>query len=124
MSRPLKKASKLRRPFKTYFTPDELAIIDEKAESAGLPLSTFIREATLGKRIISVPTVNVRQWSELSRLSSNLNQLTAHLNLDGEPLSTFEWREIFFAVQEARQAADQVRIALTTGIDPDVHQDQ
>jgi hypothetical protein len=117
MSRPLIKASELRRQFKAYFTAEELAGINAKATGAGLPISAFIREASLGKRIIQVPTVNAGQWAELARLAGNLNQIAAYLNSHDAPISATEWRDIFFAVNEARRAADQVRVAITTAAD-------
>jgi len=55
-------------------------VLEDKAQAAGLPLSTFIREAALGKKISPLPTVNAKRWAELAPLQSNLNQLLRHLN--------------------------------------------
>jgi hypothetical protein len=80
MGRPLIKSEQLRIKAECYFSPLEKEIITEKANLAGLPFSTFIRETALGKKITALPTGNIQHWQELARTTANLNQISKQLN--------------------------------------------
>lgn len=80
MGRPLLRGAMLRQKVDCYLAPGEKAAIEQKAKVAGLPLSTFLREAALGNRISPLPTINAQRWSELAPLQANINQLLRHLN--------------------------------------------
>ena len=80
MGRPLIKLEQLRIKTECYFSPLEKETITEKANLAGLPFSTFIRETALGKKITALPTVNIQHWQALARTTANLNQLAKQLN--------------------------------------------
>jgi hypothetical protein len=70
----------LRQKVDCYLAPSEKADLEHKAKLAGLPLSTFLRESALGKKISPLPTVNAQRWAELAPLQANLNQLLRHIN--------------------------------------------
>jgi hypothetical protein len=42
------------RPVKVYLSPPERAVLEEKAESSGLPLAVFLRNVGLGISVTSV----------------------------------------------------------------------
>ena len=59
----------------------ERALLADRAAAAGWDVGTYLREAGLRRRVVgTVPAVNVEAWRALARTTSNLNQLTAHLN--------------------------------------------
>ena len=72
------------------FSPEELNSIEEKAETAHMALSTYIRACALRHKVVVVEGVKECN-SELKAIGRNLNQLTvlAHegriqlVNLDG-----------------------------------------
>ncbi len=80
MGRPLLRSAMLRQKVDCYLAPSEKADLEHKAKLAGLPLSTFLRESALGKKISPLPTLNAQRWAELAPLQANLNQLLRHLN--------------------------------------------
>lgn len=80
MPRPMLKFSELRTRVDCYFSPAERDQLQGKASLAGLGLSSFIREAALGKPIKILPTVNAERWGELARTTANLNQLVHRIN--------------------------------------------
>jgi hypothetical protein len=80
MGRPLLKSEHLRTKTYCYFKPLEKETITEKANLAGLSLSTFIRETALGKKITALPTGNIQHWQSLGRTTANLNQIAKQLN--------------------------------------------
>jgi hypothetical protein len=88
-----------------YLAAHEAEQLQDKARLAGLPLSVFLREAALGKRIHTLPVINAQRWGELAPLQANLNQLVRHLN-NG---TTHEVDEVLLAgllaeVKDLRQA--------------------
>lgn len=114
MSRPLMRESQLRRQFKTYFNEAELSAIEEKAHAAGLSVSTFIREAAIGKKIAAIPTVNAQHWGELARLAGNINQLAKRANEQRERFDAPFWDEVIVCLLTTTAAADSVRASLIT----------
>lgn len=60
---------------------DELETIDRYRKETNLSRSTYMRETAIGNPPRVIPSINREQWIELSRLASNLNQLSyeAHL---------------------------------------------
>ncbi len=63
------------------FEPSEHLFLKQAA--GGLALSEYIRRAALGKRRLRrrIPAINREAYLELSRLSSNLNQLARACNV-------------------------------------------
>ena len=80
MSRPLLRKNELRRKVDCYFSNRELEQIQSQANQVGLPLSAFIRRASLGTKITALPAINATAWQELSHTTANLNQISKHLN--------------------------------------------
>jgi len=80
MGRPLIKSEQLRIKAECYFSPLEKEILIAKANLAGLPFSTFIRETALGKKITALPTGNISNWQALARTTANINQIVKLLN--------------------------------------------
>lgn len=80
MGRPLLRSRELRERIDCYFSSIELDSIRPLAREAGLPLSAFIRRATLGTPIQVLPKANAELWQELSHTTANLNQIARHLN--------------------------------------------
>jgi len=80
MSRPLLRTNELRRRVDCYFNKLELEQLQSKARESGLPLSAYIRRASLGSKIHALPPINAIAWHELSHTTANLNQIAKHLN--------------------------------------------
>lgn len=80
MARPLHRSADLRKRLDCYLSRTERALVEAKAAEVGLPVSVFIRESVLAKRIVQAPTVSAARWAELARACANLNQLLRHLN--------------------------------------------
>ena len=62
------------------FTLNEFEEVKQRADAIGVPVSEWLKIASLGKVVQSVPAVNRAAYSDLSALSSNLNQLTRVAN--------------------------------------------
>lgn len=63
-------------------SPAELEELKAKADEMGMTPAQWLRVGSLSRRLPSppVPAVNRQQYSELSRLAANLNQLTRLAN--------------------------------------------
>ena len=76
-----------RKNFPLRLSASERAALESKAESAGLKLSPYLRQAGLNKSISNktnlVPEVNRAIYVELGRIGNNINQITkaAHKSL-------------------------------------------
>jgi len=96
----------------------ERALLADRAATAGWDVGTYLREAGLRRRVVgTVPSVNVEAWRALARTTSNLNQLTAHLNAGHrpDPTGTRRLGETLTALAEAVRA---LRLALL-GVTPE-----
>ena len=62
------------------FTYAEFTTVEEKAEALGVEVSEWLRIASLGETVKTVPTINRIAYAELARLAANLNQLAAKAN--------------------------------------------
>ena len=60
-------------------TPEERTKIEHKALSSYRTVSTYLRDCSLGKRIVVVPNVD-SLISELRRIGNNLNQIARAVN--------------------------------------------
>lgn len=106
MPRPLYEKHRLRdKRLDVYLCEDELALIRDKAASAGLRPAAFVRAAALGIKLHAVSEVNAARWAELARTCANLNQLAHHANagqlVDVSPDLLFS---LYDEVQSLRQA--------------------
>ena len=90
MARPLKRQIELRQRLDIYLSPDERSMAAAKAIEAGLPLSAYVREAVLARRVMQAPAVSAQRWAELARTCANLNQLTRHINAGTLPTMPLE----------------------------------
>lgn len=112
MSRPLSPSSKIRDRVDVYLTPAERNAIAAKAETAGLPISTFLRKSALSQQIKAPPKFAVEKWAELARLGSNLIQIAKAVN-SGQKLP-FEP----FILLDLEKAIDELRDQLLSGSAP------
>ena len=108
MPRPLLRSVELRKRIDLYLSDAERASIQVKATGAGMPLSAFIRQSALDKKIVAVPQIAAEQWVKLSGLSANLNQIAHHLNT-GNPLSAYD----MVTIEHMRLQLDAIRLALS-----------
>lgn len=109
MARPLLNEWELRERFDIYIRPLERGQISERAKQAGMPLSAFIRKAALGQKIFALPAINAEQWSRLSGLGANLNQLAHHANAG--TLEGFDPAML----SELAETVQQIRLTLMGG---------
>jgi len=83
--RPKKPESEQLKNVPLRMTAAERSEAEKNAADAGLTLSAYLRERTLGKPIKAVvPAINRGAYSELARLAGNLNQIAAHMNASGQ----------------------------------------
>jgi hypothetical protein len=81
-------------------TPTERAELDERAASAGVKLSDYVRAAALGYRLNVRNPLTEKALFELGAIGNNLNQLARRVNtterLDPEELANALrlWREM------------------------------
>ena len=81
MGNALLSAAELRKRFDLYLTDHERAVLEIKARAACLPMSTFLRRVALKKKIEQPPKeISRKQYAELARVGSNLNQISAAIN--------------------------------------------
>jgi hypothetical protein len=81
MGNRLLSAAELRKRFDLYLTDAERLALEIKARAACLPTSTFLRRVALKKKIEQPPTeISRKQYAELARVGSNLNQIAAAIN--------------------------------------------
>ena len=90
------------------FTLNEFEALEAKACSAGLNVSEWLRTAGLGLLIKSVPTINKHAYSELSRLSANINQIAFVANSIGE----INGKELVHLLTEIYTKVQQLRAEL------------
>ena len=81
MPRPLKARRELRQRFDLYLDEAEMDQIRANAQTARLPMSTFVRRVALRQHIELPPSAgNLERWRELAPLASNLNQIARACN--------------------------------------------
>ena len=68
---------------KVMLNDKEVGLLDHAR--GNLSRSEVLRFLLLNKMPHPIPELNAQAWSELSRASSNLNQLLRYLNSDGMP---------------------------------------
>ena len=82
----------------------ELDAIQRKADSMGIPPTTWMRHAALSRMALRplVPKINIEVYGELARLANNVNQLTraAHKERVNVPASLLA--ELHKAIQSLR----------------------
>lgn len=63
-----------------FFSPAELARLQQRAAEARQPVGRYVRLAALRYRLVVIPEVNQVAWTQLARTASNLNQVSAAIN--------------------------------------------
>ncbi|MDP2780955.1 plasmid mobilization relaxosome protein MobC [Devosia sp.] len=84
---------------KVMLNDDELRFLDDVR--GGLNRAEVMRYMLQNKMPAPIPELNVIAWTELSRASANLNQLTHHLNAGGA-----------FEVEQVKATLERFRAAL------------
>ena len=81
MPRPLKARRDLRNRFDLYLDASEVDQIRTNADTARLPMSTFVRRVALRQLIDLPPSAgNLARWRELAPMAANLNQIARACN--------------------------------------------
>ncbi len=96
----------------TSWNKSEIAQVEKLAAAAGYTqIATYIRTAILnqGPPPTSPPPENRVKWLELARLSSNLNQLSEHLNKGNIIESQSVVAALARNIEETRQELSKVR---------------
>lgn len=97
-----------------YFTNDEINelrdryLIDSKNKRPNGKIASYMRDLILKGRIFEsrLDPISISQFSELARLSSNLNQITHHLNKNN--MSEY----INIDINELRETLNKIRSTL------------
>ena len=85
--KPLPEHQKRKHPITCRLTDEELSRIDF-GKPQGTSRGEWIRTKALSRKIPrAIPEINRKAWAELSRVASNLNQLTRFLNQGNGNLS-------------------------------------
>ncbi len=82
-----KKKVKRDHHFTIHLTADEYQMIKNKANRMKMPVSVFLRTAADRSVLIEPDPARVKLLSELSKIGSNLNQITKKFNREGVILS-------------------------------------
>jgi len=64
----------------------EAAALTAAATAARMPVTTYVRNAALGHRIVTVPEINLAAWRDLARALGLLNQLVAAVHAGKIPV--------------------------------------
>ena len=91
-------------------TPEEREKIEHKALSSYRTVSTYLRDCSLGKRIVVMPDVGTL-ISELRRLGNNLNQIARAVNsgfIDVESSAADDLSEIRKGVKQIWQSLNSL----------------
>jgi uncharacterized protein (DUF1778 family) len=99
-------------PITCKVSSKDLSAIQAKASVAGKTLSRFMRDSALNSEVTptqNIPAINEEQWQQLSRVASNLNQLTFLCHTQEKtPLS----KEVISDIAATRNLLHEVREAL------------
>lgn len=94
------------------FDGHEMSVLMSKCKECNLSTQEYIRHAVMGHN--SVPSINAKQWEQLSRPLSNLNQIAHNLNLGKTPKKT----HLYWVIEKTREEISEVRRMLKgEGID-------
>lgn len=74
----LAESEKKKHQINCRVTDTELKIIDSRR--GGIKKTEWLTRTALKKPPVIIPEINQKAWSELSRVASNLNQLTRAIN--------------------------------------------
>jgi Na+-transporting NADH:ubiquinone oxidoreductase subunit NqrF len=105
MSRPKKKIKKDHH-FTIHLTADDYKMIKNKAKRMQMPVSVFLRTVADRSVLIEPDPVRVKLLSELSKIGTNLNQITKKVNREGIRLSLKQknvLNELYLKINEINQ---------------------
>jgi HAMP domain-containing protein len=83
---------------KIRFDDEEWKRVEARSLEAGLPPSTFVRQAALASVPTTIPEVNREAWAALARPLGNINQLAHHLN-SGQPTDKVNWANVSAGIE-------------------------
>lgn len=108
--RPAKSESERLKNVPLRMTAAERQEAEKNAADAGLTLSAYLRDRTLGKPVRGVvPAINREAYAELARLAGNLNQVAAHLNAG---TMSPDWMLLHDMLSEIRREVGKLRLDL------------
>ncbi len=114
--RKTEKANSREKRITVRYSEEECAELKTSAKNAGKTLSDYLRARSLGKRVkavASIPEVNRAAYIELSKLSSNLNQLTHHLNKG--LVKSIDGNHLLDALRKTYKSTEGLRLELVNG---------
>ena len=94
----------------TRLSDEELRLLDSLRVGCSLSRSAYLRQAALDTPPRVIPSVNRRQWVELSRIGGNLNQI-ASAACSGASLPP----DVMQSIEETKALLSQVRNLLIGG---------
>jgi len=101
---PLGPDRRRRHRLRLHLTDGELAVLRERAELTALPVSCYIREAALGRRLSS--RVNHKALAQLSRAGNLLNQVARYTHMTQRPA------DVEAALLDAARAVERAVVQL------------
>lgn len=99
---PLDAAVKREHCVSVRLNLDELERLDAQRAPVNMQRGEYLRAAALHRLPPTIPSVNRDAWVELSRLSSNVNQLARAVNEGRADLPNVDLAELYRAVADLR----------------------
>lgn len=93
------------------FTITEIETLEQRAAALGIQPCEWLRMSALGLAVKSVPAINRSAYSELSKLASNLNQLTHVANAT----NAFNQSDLVRTLSDTREKVQELRSQLLGG---------
>lgn len=91
MTRKCRKNTPAKHPIVFRVTDEELSIIDENDQMAGLTRADYLRRRTVGYYISPKPSYYDKEAiRQLKKVGNNLNQLTKHFHIEGYVTGSLE----------------------------------
>jgi len=110
---PLDPAEKRRHCVSVRLNPGELARLDAERATVSMQRGEYLRAAAFDKLPPTIPEVNRKAYSELSRTTSNLNQIAKHLNQYPQGfLDEYITQKLSESLNECRHLLNTVRAGL------------
>jgi hypothetical protein len=89
----------------------EAQALFDAAELMHLPVTTYLRQAALGRRLVVLPEVNRQAWRDLAKTSGLLNQIAAAIHAGKVPANLGP------VVKDLAEQVRALRLALVAGGD-------
>ncbi len=104
-----------RNSIRPGFTDAEFFKLENRADNAGLDLAEFVRRLALNKQFISVPEINRQALVQLSRIGSNLHQITKIANSTKSIQPTFT-----ASINLLKLELEKITLAITLNPNPEI----